>query len=226
MKKYPLIALLLSLFSFNSFGQNEVERRLDSLKIDSMRNMLSSLKDSARIDCLNSLSQKCIFFKKSYSDEDSRIGGDSMYKYALLANIEAIKIDYKYGIVNSLLNLVESYTSRGPKDSSYLKALKDSLLNNYTRKALLLAQEIQNDFDKVKDAFFVWVSYYPVPEIKDFAIKYKLAEYSNFKFGRDPKYAIPSFYKVKFTPFMAIYNKSGKLVQTFEQAVQQVHCRS
>ena len=81
----------------------------------------------------------------------------------------------------------------------------------------LTAQEIQNDFDKVKDAFFVWVSYYPVPEIKDFAIKYKLAEYSNFKFGRDPKYAIPSFYKVKFTPFMAIYNKSGKLVQTFEQ---------
>lgn len=81
----------------------------------------------------------------------------------------------------------------------------------------LTAQEIQNDMDKVKDAFFVWVSYYPVPEIKDFSIKYKLAQYSNFKFGRDPKYAIPSFYKVKFTPFMAVYDKRGKLVQTFEQ---------
>lgn len=81
----------------------------------------------------------------------------------------------------------------------------------------LSAQEINNDIDKVKDAFFIWVSYYPVPEIKEFAEKYKLAQYNNFKFGRDPKYAIPTFYRVKFTPFMAVYNKEGKLMQTFDQ---------
>ena len=81
----------------------------------------------------------------------------------------------------------------------------------------LSAQEINNDIDKVKDAFFIWVSYYPVPEIKEFADKYKLAKYDNFKFGRDPKYAIPAFYRVKFTPFMAVYNKEGKLMQTFDQ---------
>jgi len=81
----------------------------------------------------------------------------------------------------------------------------------------LTAQEIKNNIDSVKDAFFVWVSYFPVPEIKDFAIKYKLAQYDNFKFGRDPKYAIPSFYKVKFTPFMAVYNTNGRLMQTFDQ---------
>lgn len=81
----------------------------------------------------------------------------------------------------------------------------------------LSAQEINNDIDKVKDAFFIWVSYYPVPEIKEFADKYKLAQYDNFKFGRDPKYAIPTFYRVKFTPFMAVYNKEGKLMQTFDQ---------
>jgi len=81
----------------------------------------------------------------------------------------------------------------------------------------LTAQEINNDIDNLKDAFFIWVSYFPVPEIKDFAIKYKLADYPNFKFGRDPRYAIPSFYKVKFTPFMAVYGKNGKLVQTFDQ---------
>jgi len=81
----------------------------------------------------------------------------------------------------------------------------------------LTAQEINNDIDKVKDAFFIWVSYFPVPEIKEFADKYKLAQYDNFKFGRDPKYAIPAFYHVKFTPFMAVYNKEGKLMQTFDQ---------
>lgn len=81
----------------------------------------------------------------------------------------------------------------------------------------LTAQEIYNDIDSVKDAFFVWVSYFPVPEIKDFAVKYKLAQYDNFKFGRDPRYAIPAFYKVKFTPFMAVYDTQGKLMQTFDQ---------
>jgi len=81
----------------------------------------------------------------------------------------------------------------------------------------LSAQEINNDIDKVKDAFFIWVSYLPVPEIKQFADKYKLSQYDNFKFGRDPKYRIPAFYRVRFTPFMAVYNTEGKLMQTFDQ---------
>jgi hypothetical protein len=145
MKKYLLITALLSACCLHSFGQQTEERKTDSLKIDSMRRILPSLRDSGRVDCLNSLSEKCIFFKSSYSSEDSKRGGDSIYKYALMANKEATQIRYKYGIATSLLNLVSSYTVRGPMDSTNRKAIEDSILIDYTRQALLLAKEIQND---------------------------------------------------------------------------------
>jgi thioredoxin-related protein len=81
----------------------------------------------------------------------------------------------------------------------------------------LAAQEIYTNSEKLKEAFFIWVTYYSVPEIKTFQENYKLAQLSNFRLGRDPKYAIPTFYKVRFTPFMAVYDKNGHLVQAFEQ---------
>ncbi|HWB25290.1 MAG TPA: hypothetical protein VG738_07410 [Chitinophagaceae bacterium] len=81
----------------------------------------------------------------------------------------------------------------------------------------LTAQELYSHIDELKDGFFIWVTYYSVPEIQTFEEKYKLGKLKNFRFGRDPRYAIPSFYKVKFTPFMAVYNTNGQLVETFEQ---------
>ena len=81
----------------------------------------------------------------------------------------------------------------------------------------LAAQEISNSIDKLKDAFFVWVSYYSVPEIKTFTINYKLTQYGNFRFGRDPKYFLPTYYRVRFTPFMAVYDNNGQFVQAFDQ---------
>lgn len=84
----------------------------------------------------------------------------------------------------------------------------------------LAAQEISAHMSELKDAFFVWVSFYSVPEIKTFTENYKLTQYANFRFGRDPQYFIPNFYKVKFTPFMAVYGKDGKLVQAYEQGAE------
>ncbi len=81
----------------------------------------------------------------------------------------------------------------------------------------LAAQEISNSYDKLKDAIFMWVSYYSVPEIKTFVKNYKLGEYKNFFFGRDPNYFLPTYFRVRFTPFMAIYDNNGQFVQSFEQ---------
>ena len=33
----------------------------------------------------------------------------------------------------------------------------------------------------------------------------------------DPNYTIPSYYRVKLTPFMAIYNKEHHLIKTYQQ---------
>lgn len=81
----------------------------------------------------------------------------------------------------------------------------------------LTAHEFEEKSDKLKDVFFVWVTYdTSFSQIKSFAEEYKMLDAKNVRVGRDPKYYVPSFYRVKFTPFMAVYNKEGRLVQAYE----------
>lgn len=84
----------------------------------------------------------------------------------------------------------------------------------------LTAHEFDAAMKKMKNIFFVWVSYRPVPEIKTFDDDYHLSSFKNVRIGRDLKYFVPSFFRVKFTPFMAVYNKEGKLLQTYEQGTE------
>lgn len=81
----------------------------------------------------------------------------------------------------------------------------------------LTAKEIVKNMNRLKDVLFLMISYHAPLEIKKFAQEYKLDHYSNVRLGRDPAYAIPSFYRVKFTPFMAAYNKEGKFMKAWEQ---------
>lgn len=84
----------------------------------------------------------------------------------------------------------------------------------------LTAQEFSDTMSAMKNIFFVWVSYYPLPEIKAFAQKFHLQQFNNIIIARDENYAIPSYYRVKFTPFMAVYNKEHHLIQTYPQGTK------
>ena len=81
----------------------------------------------------------------------------------------------------------------------------------------LTADEFSKKMQDMKDIYFVWVSYYPLPEIKEFAKNFNLQQFNNITIGRDEGYTIPSYYRVKFTPFMAIYNKEHHLIKTYQQ---------
>jgi thiol-disulfide isomerase/thioredoxin len=81
----------------------------------------------------------------------------------------------------------------------------------------LTADEFSKRMTDLKDIYFVWVSYYPLPEIKEFNEKFNLQQLNNLTIGRDPNYTIPSYYRVKFTPFMAVYNKEHHLIKTYGQ---------
>jgi thiol-disulfide isomerase/thioredoxin len=78
------------------------------------------------------------------------------------------------------------------------------------------AEHITKEMKLIEEAFYVWVSYRDMEDIKAFGEKYKFSDYNNMVIGRDPAYAIPSFFRVRFTPFVAVYNKERKLIQTFE----------
>jgi len=81
----------------------------------------------------------------------------------------------------------------------------------------ITADEFSKRMADMKDFYFVWVSYYPLPEIREFAKKFNLQQFNNIIIGRDENYTIPSYFRVKFTPFMAVYDKEHHLIQTYGQ---------
>lgn len=78
------------------------------------------------------------------------------------------------------------------------------------------AREIVKNIDKLKNVNFVWISYKEMELIKEFFYVLDLYKYPNMYAGRDPKYMVPAFYRVKFTPFVAVYDKKGLFVKAFD----------
>lgn len=82
------------------------------------------------------------------------------------------------------------------------------------------AKEMMNNMDSLKNTFILWVSYRDMADIKGFAETYGFYNYKNLKVCRDPNYAIPSFFQVKYTPYVAVYNKKGEYLKAFEGGVE------
>ncbi len=80
----------------------------------------------------------------------------------------------------------------------------------------IMAKDIVSHRDSLKNVFFVMVSFNPINEIREFANYYGLDVLPNVRAGRDPKYSIPTFYKVRYTPFTAIYNADHKLIEVYD----------
>jgi peroxiredoxin len=81
------------------------------------------------------------------------------------------------------------------------------------------AAEINKNADKFKNVLFIWDSYRDMDLIKKFAAKYNLAGQSNVIIGRDAAFTIPSFFRPRMTPFVALYEK-GNFVKVWEQGVE------
>ena len=81
------------------------------------------------------------------------------------------------------------------------------------------AKELVKVKEQLDNIFFVWVSYYPVSDNTAFKEKYQLNKIPNMVVGRDPKYFIPAFFKVEFTPYMAIY-KNDKFYKEFREGAK------
>ena len=78
------------------------------------------------------------------------------------------------------------------------------------------AKDIVKHTDSLKNVFFVFVSYSPMNEIREFYNAYGLNVFANIRIGRDPKYYVPSFFHVEATPFVAVYDRNHKLVTVFD----------
>lgn len=67
--------------------------------------------------------------------------------------------------------------------------------------------------EELKDVHIVMITMQPLWMMKDFIANYELAKYSNIVIGKDIHYFTPGFYNLRNIPFMALYNKKGKIIE-------------
>lgn len=81
-------------------------------------------------------------------------------------------------------------------------------------------EDMEKRMDDLKHFQIIMITYQPFEEMVSFYNEHKIAEYPNIKMGRDTKFFLPPFYKIKSLPFQALYNKKGELLTTFEGTVK------
>jgi hypothetical protein len=135
MRKYLFVTAFIFICHIPALCQTFTElRRSDSLRLDSVKRMLPLLKDSAKVDALNTIGIAFGYFAPGGGFNHKQ---DSMLSYGSRAYDEAKKIGYKTGIATALLILSVSEVSQNlTKD----KAEKEKRI----REALRLGEEINN----------------------------------------------------------------------------------
>lgn len=81
-------------------------------------------------------------------------------------------------------------------------------------------EEIIKNIDQLKDVQIVMATMMPFSLMKSFYEKYGLEKYENINVGQDIKYTLPSFYQISFMPYLAMYDKKGNLLTTFEGSMK------
>ncbi|HET7896711.1 MAG TPA: redoxin domain-containing protein [Flavisolibacter sp.] len=81
------------------------------------------------------------------------------------------------------------------------------------------AEQIVANKEALQNIHIVMATTYPIYQMKAFAETYGLASMKNVVMGRDPYYLLPSFYEMHNFPYLALYDKKGNLIRTFEGSV-------
>jgi thiol-disulfide isomerase/thioredoxin len=82
------------------------------------------------------------------------------------------------------------------------------------------ATEVVKNIDSLKHVFMVWAGSRSIPELKAFAEKYGFNACPNIVTGQDQHYSIPSYYQVKYTPFVAVYDSKKQFIKEYEMGVE------
>jgi thioredoxin-related protein len=81
-------------------------------------------------------------------------------------------------------------------------------------------EEIIKNIDQLKNIQIVMATMMSFEAMKAFYEKYDLAKFQNIRVGQDTKYTLPSFYQIHFMPYLAMYDKKGNLLTTFEGSMK------
>jgi hypothetical protein len=76
-------------------------------------------------------------------------------------------------------------------------------------------EDLLKDIKSFKKIQIVMGTYQPFESMREFNKKYQLANH-NIVVGRDAKFILPPFYRMANLPYLALYDKKGNLITTFE----------
>jgi thioredoxin-related protein len=77
-------------------------------------------------------------------------------------------------------------------------------------------EELIKNIDKFSNATIVMATMMPFDSMMSFRDRYKLADHDNIIVGQDIQYFLPTFYMINSLPFLAFYDKKGRLISFFE----------
>jgi thioredoxin-related protein len=77
-------------------------------------------------------------------------------------------------------------------------------------------EEIIKHMESFKKIQIVMATTWPLNKMRDFYARYDLKRFSNILMGQDVTFMLPTYYHISNMPFMAFYDKKGKLIDTAE----------
>jgi thioredoxin-related protein len=77
-------------------------------------------------------------------------------------------------------------------------------------------KELIAHMNELKNVQILMITYQPLSMMKDFISNYGLAKYSNIVVGKDIYYITIGFFDIHKIPYLAMYNKKGKLIEGIE----------
>jgi len=81
-------------------------------------------------------------------------------------------------------------------------------------------EEIIKNIDSLKNIQIIMATIMSFDLMKSFYEEYDLQRFQNITVGKDVQYTLPSFYQMHFMPYLAMYNKKGNLLATFEGSMK------
>jgi len=81
-------------------------------------------------------------------------------------------------------------------------------------------EELLKNIDSLKNVQIIMATMMPFDLMKSFYENYDLQRFQNITVGKDVQYTLPSFYQMHFMPYLAMYDKKGNLLATFEGAMK------
>lgn len=77
-------------------------------------------------------------------------------------------------------------------------------------------RELTARMKELEPVQIVMASFQPLESIEAFSKTYNLSRFSNILIGRDSQFLLPPFYNIGSLPYLALYDKKGKLIKVHE----------